>query len=215
MGFFDSQPRFIQTPGAAGIGQQYKDWGGEQGLGKAGQIAKGGLKQFANGGGEGGYDTGIVGNLLAPLRDQYSTMQRESNRAYGMGGLGLAGGSQPALMARLKQLNEDKIGEQQGHAYAEAVPGIFGQLSNTFQNAQNSRRSAELAGMQGQLSAAQSGQWYKPKSIFDNIMSVGQLGAGIGSMVMGMPGMGKGRLPSFGGTGSSSFNSIINSVPHY
>lgn len=207
MGIFSSKPKWVANPQAQGVGQQYKEWGEGQGLGMAGRIAKGGLKQFANGGGAGGYDTGIVGNLLAPIRDAYATQQRDSARQYGMGGLGLMGGQNPNQIARLQQLAQDKIGEQQGHAYAEAVPGIFGQLSNTFQNAQQDRRQAELAGMGGQLQAASMGQWYQDPSFMQKLGMIGSvasqfaspfLAGGLGGVASSGGGMGGGSLAASG-----------------
>lgn len=214
MGFFSSDPKWMATPGSGALAQQYKDYGNSVGLGMAGNIAKHGLKQFANGGGEKGYDTGIVGNLLAPLRDQYGTMQRESNRGYGMGALGMTGASNPAQMARLKQLGEDRIGESMGHAYAQALPGIFNSLSSTYGDARSTRIGAEMGALQGQGQALGMGQWVSKPSIFDNIMKVGQLGSSIAGMVMGMPG-GGGLPQTASRVNSPGFFNVANSVPSF
>jgi hypothetical protein len=213
MGFFSSSPRWVSNPASQGLQNEFRDWTAGQGLGRAGQQAKGFLKHFANG----NYDSDpTIGVYLAPLRDQYSTMQRESNRAFGMGGLGMASGSQPALMARLKMLNEQQIAEQQGQAYANYLPQLYSQQAGIFQNAQNSRRQAELAGMSGAMQAANMGTWYQPKSIMDNLLSLGQLGGQAVGLATGLGAFNPAGLPAARGLpGTSQFYNLINSVPHY
>lgn len=197
MGFFQGRTNFQKIPGADDMGNRYRQYGQGQTLGMGGKIAKQGLKQMSLGGGAGGYDTGIVGNLLAPLRDQYSTMQRDVGRGYGLGSMGLTGASNPAQVARLQQLAQDKVGESMGHAYAEAVPNIFGQLSNTFQNAQDSRRRAEEFGLQGEQSTLGMGQWRQEPSFLDKLGQIGGLASQFAGMAFGLPGLGGGapQLP--------------------
>lgn len=173
---------WMPSPGA-GLKQQFLDYGNQANLGKAGKTAKNALSAL----GKGDYDSNeTISNYLAPIRDQFSTMMRDSDRSYGMGALGLAGGVQPALMARLKGLNEDQIGENMGRSMSAAIPGMYSSFSNTFQNALNSKRGQEEFGLGGALNAANSGQMVYKKGFWDRFTDLLGAGAGIAKGAAGM-----------------------------
>jgi hypothetical protein len=192
MGFFSGRRVWEATPGSTEMGNRYRQYGEGQTLGMAGKMAKAGLKQMSLGGGPGGYDSGIIGNMLAPIRDQFATQSREAQRNAGMGLGAIAGGVQPGLLARQQGLLQDQIGEQMGLSLSSAVPQIYGQLSNTFQNAQNSRRNAEEFGLQGEQSTLGMGQWRQEPSFLDKLGQITGIASQIGGMAMGMPGLGGG-----------------------
>lgn len=132
-----------------------------------------------------------------------------------MGGNALVSGSQPALMASLENESRLKSQETEGLALSKAVPGLLSTLHSGLMEGVNSRRQAQLGGLQlGMQGRLGSGQYvYKPGWL----SQVGQFASGFGSLAsgfMGMPGLGGGGgLPSFRGMGSSSFNNIIASTP--
>src|SRR4026207_689450 len=98
MGFFQSDPKFMNNPNAAGAPGQggylgLEDWGRGLGIGKAGKFNLGLMKDMRS-----GAYSGVAGGLLSPIHDRFATAGREAERNATMGGNAMYRGTQPALM---------------------------------------------------------------------------------------------------------------------
>lgn len=200
-------PTVVTKPGDSALEgdiSQLNNW--NQGLGKAGKIAKQGLAGFASG----NYDNGVFGSMLNPIRDQYATSQREMDREATMGGnaLGGAGTSKP-LMDALELNARNTNTQNEGLALGQAVPALYGQLSGTFQNALNAKNQGNLQAREAGTAA--QGQYYGQR--YGVAQQPGILGtlAGLGTSAFGGPtgGIAAGIGKLFGGQPSTGTDPSI------
>lgn len=165
-------------------------------LGIAGKTAKRGLKALESG----NYDTNpMLSGYFAPIRDMYATSQREGERNAQMGVGAKFGQDNPVLAQRITQLNEERSREGEGQAMTRMIPELYGQMSNTFENAKAGYQRGEQMQGQGYQAAldAYLRQFYQ-KQHTGILPAIAQLAQGAGSMMTGFGGM---SAPKPGGGG--------------
>ena len=180
-GAFSSRKLETNQPAMQGV-SNIENYGQNVGLGAAGRSAKGILKQMT-----GGNYSKLAGTLLSPIHDRYAANAREMERKSLMGGNAFARGTQPALMASIQNDAMKQMAEGEGLAYGQAIPALWGQASDQFQNALNARRGLEMgslqSGLQGRLAA---NQYITKPGWLDR---VGQVAGMVGG-IAGIPGLG-------------------------
>lgn len=178
-----------------------ENYGQNIGLGKAGKADKSIINQMV-----GGDYGGLAGSLLSPIHDQYATQGREQERNAMMSGNALIAGSQPALMAGLQNESRAKMAEGEGLAYGQAIPQLFGQAQQGYQNALNSQTGAQMSALQSALQGRLgANQYITQPGWMDRIGQVAGIAGQIGGLAMGIPGLGgmsSGGGGSYGGQGS-------------
>lgn len=163
-----------------------ENYGQGIGLGKAGKYDKSIMNQMM-----GGDYSGIAGSLLSPIHDQYATAKREGDRNAMMGGNAMYAGTQPAMMAGLGMENARKMAEGEGLAYGQAVPQLWGQASQGYQNALNAQTGAQMqalqGGLQGRLGA---NQYITQPGWMDRVGQIAGIAGQIGGAAMSIPQLG-------------------------
>ena len=181
----------VNKPAMEGV-TNLENYGQNIGLGKAGKADKQIIASMM-----GGDYSGLAGNLLSPIHDQYATEGREQERNALMGGNALAFGNQPALMAGLQNESRAKMAEGEGLAYGQAIPALFGQAQQGYQNALNAQTGSQMqalqGGLQGRLGA---NQYVTQPGWMDRLGQTVGIAGQIGQLAMGIPGLGG---PSAGG----------------
>lgn len=206
-GAFSHRTLETNAPAMQGV-TNLENYGQNIGLGKAGKYDKAIMGQMM-----GGDYSGIAGSLLSPIHDQYATQGREQERNAMMGANSFLAGSQPALMAGLQNESRAKMAEGEGLAYGQAIPQLFGQAQQGYQNALNAQTGSQMqalqGGLQGRLGA---NQYITQPGWMDRVGQVAGIAGQIGGLAMGIPGLG-GMMrqagtaygPSQGTTGSHPY----------
>lgn len=179
MAFFEQGRKWVQNPLAqAGI-DALDQFGQSQELGMAGKTAKGLLKQMS-----GGNYGGLAGSMLSPIHDRYAANLREAMRGNSMGGNAFAQGAQPGLMSGIEMDTRRGMAQDEGLAYGAAIPQLYGQAAGVFQNAQNSRRQAELEALNSSMRARLgAGQFQQTPSAWDKTLGFVNGAAQIASLI--------------------------------
>lgn len=194
MGIFQSDPKWMQNPNAAGAPGQggylgLEDFADNVNLGHAGKAA---WKKIMSPMLAGDY-SGLVGGLLSPIHDRYATNLRESERNALSGGNAMYAGTQPALMQALQDQQRKSMAEGEGLAYGQAIPSLWESAAHTYQGALDSKRQEQLQAYQSALQGRlNSGQFVPQKSLMDKIGQVVGIASQVGGMAMGIPGLGGG-----------------------
>lgn len=144
MGFFSPSSSYHEVPGLSQFLSPLQ--GFQPGLGKSGRVAKNLLGDLQSGNYE-----GLAGSFLSPIKDQFAVNQRENDRSLNMGANALYQGSQPGLMAAIGNEGRLKNQEGLGMSLASAIPGLYGQASNAFQSAYNTKQGLTLDAMRAAL----------------------------------------------------------------
>ena len=178
MSFFGTGASYKEVPGLSQYLSPLQNF--DPGLGFAGRQAKGVLKHM----GQGDYE-GLASSFLSPIKDQYAVNQRENERDLSMGANAFQQGAQPGLMATIGNESRLKNQEGLGMSLASAIPQLYGQMSNTFGQARQTRIGSQLQGLQSALQGKLGGnQLVTSPSIFSQLASgaqaAGSLAGGFG-----------------------------------
>lgn len=194
-GAFSHRQMETNHPAMTGV-TNLENYGQNIGLGKAGKMDRQLLSQMAS-----GDYSGIAGDQLAPIHDQYATQGREQERNAMLGGNAFLGGSQPALMASLQNDVRKQMSEGEGLAYGQAIPQLWSQASQGYQNALNAQTGAQMQALQGALQGRLgANQYITQPGWMDRVGQVAGIAGQIGGAAMGIPGLGGGG----GGLGATS-----------